>query len=84
MKVRDSDVLAGVRGQREISQALGAFGLWISPGYCPCSLGARFETYEPFISLIFQFFSGCGKPRIIETADTQSVDTGARLYLALI
>jgi hypothetical protein len=27
------------------------------------------------------FFSGRGKPRITETADTESVDTGARLYL---
>jgi hypothetical protein len=39
---------------------------------------ARFETYEPFIYLIFNFFSGCGKPQIIENADTESVDTGAR------
>jgi hypothetical protein len=38
-------------------------------------LGARFETYEPFISLIFHFFFG---PR--QTADTESTDTGARLY----
>jgi hypothetical protein len=39
---------------------------------------ARFETYEPFISLLFKFFSGCGKPQIIENVDTESVDTGAR------
>jgi hypothetical protein len=26
--------------------------------YGPFWLGARFETYEPFISLIFQFFFG--------------------------
>jgi hypothetical protein len=31
---------------------------WISPCYGPFSLGARFETYEPIISLIFQFFFG--------------------------
>jgi hypothetical protein len=38
-------------------QVMGAFGLldW---------LGARFENYEPFISLIFQIFGGRGKPRI--------------------
>ena len=41
---------------------------------------ARLETYEPFISLIFQFFSGRGKPRITETAETKSADTGVRLY----
>jgi hypothetical protein len=40
-------------------------------------LGACFETYEPFISLIFKFFAGCGKPHIIETADTESADAGA-------
>jgi hypothetical protein len=28
-------------------------------------------------------FSGCGEPRIIETAETESVDTGARLCLIL-
>jgi hypothetical protein len=55
-------------------------GCWISPCYGPFSLGGRFDTYEPFISLIFQvFFSGRGEPRITETADTESVNTGARL-----
>jgi hypothetical protein len=29
-------------------------GCWISPCYGPFSLGARFETYEPVISLIFK------------------------------
>jgi hypothetical protein len=58
MKVRDSDVLAWVWGQRKISQALARLGCWISPRYGPFSLGARFETYEPFIYLIFQFFGG--------------------------
>jgi hypothetical protein len=28
--------------------------------YVPFLLGARFETYEPFITLIFQFFLGRG------------------------
>jgi hypothetical protein len=42
---------------------------------------ALFETHVPYISLIFNFFSGRGKPRIIETAETESVDTGAHLYL---
>jgi hypothetical protein len=52
-------------------------GCWISPCYGPFSLGARFETYEAFGSLIFQFFSsGRAKPRITETADTESVDIG--------
>jgi hypothetical protein len=55
---------------------LGAFGRWISPYYGPFSLGARFEMYEPFISLILQLFSGHGKLRITEIANTDSVDTG--------
>jgi hypothetical protein len=33
-------------------------GCWISPCYRLSSLGARFETYESFISLIFKFFFG--------------------------
>jgi hypothetical protein len=33
-------------------------GCWISPRYGPFSLGKRFDTYKPFISLIFQFFFG--------------------------
>jgi hypothetical protein len=37
-----------------------------------CSHLAHFETYKPFISLIFQFFSGHSKPQI-----TKSVDMGA-------
>jgi hypothetical protein len=55
-------------------------GRWISPCYGLFSLGARFETYEPFIYLIFNFWWGRGKPQITETADTESADTGARLY----
>jgi hypothetical protein len=35
------------------------------------------RTYEPFISLIFQFFLGHGKPWITETMDTESADVGA-------
>jgi hypothetical protein len=38
---------------------------WISPYNCPFLVGARFETYEPFISSFFNFFSDCGKPRIL-------------------
>jgi hypothetical protein len=30
--------------------------VWAAPCYGPFSFGARFETYEPFISLIFFFF----------------------------
>jgi hypothetical protein len=40
------------------------FGRWFSPCYGPFSLGARFENYEPFVSLI-NFFSNRGKPWIL-------------------
>jgi len=33
-----------------------------------------------FISLLFQIFSDRGKPRVTETADTESAYTGVRLY----
>jgi hypothetical protein len=47
---------AWVRGQRKMRQLLGAFGLldFTMLGR-PFSFGARFETYKPFIYLIFQF-----------------------------
>jgi hypothetical protein len=40
-------------------------GCWISPRYGPFSLGVHFETFEPFISLIFTFFSGRSKLQIL-------------------
>jgi hypothetical protein len=49
MKERDSDVLAWVRGQREMSQVLDDFGLLDFTMLGPFSLGVCFETYEPFI-----------------------------------
>jgi hypothetical protein len=63
----------GGKGRRAKNRA--RFGCWISPCYGLVSLGGRFETYEPFISLILQFCSGRGEQRITET-----VDTRARLY----
>ena len=49
-------------------------GCWISPCYGPFWLGARFETYELFISLIFKLFSGRSISYITETLDTESAD----------
>ena len=49
------------------------------------SLGPHFETYELFISLIFQiFWGGRGQLRITETAHTESADTAVNLYLILL
>jgi hypothetical protein len=58
-------------------------GCWISPCYGPYSLGACFETFKPFNSFIFNFFSGRGKQQITEAADTESEDTGAQLYIGV-
>jgi hypothetical protein len=38
---------------------------WISPSHGLFSIGTCFETYEPFISLIFKFLRGRGKPWIL-------------------
>jgi len=48
-------------------------GCWISACYGPFLLGARFETYELFISLIFRAAVNCGKlkPRICGSACTR-------------
>jgi hypothetical protein len=56
MEVRDSDVLAWVRGKGRRVKYWARLGCWISPCYGPFSLGARFETYKTLISLILQFF----------------------------
>jgi hypothetical protein len=58
-------------------------GCWISPCSGLLQVGVRFETCEQFISLIFHFFFIRGKPRITETADTESVDTVTWLYIGI-
>jgi hypothetical protein len=60
---------------------MGMCGLLDSPCSGPFSLGARFETYEPFIPLIFQIFSGRRKLQITETADSEFVDMGVRMHM---
>jgi hypothetical protein len=65
VKLRDSDVLASVQGQGKIVKYWTRFCCCISPFYDPFSLGARIETYETFIYLIFQIFLGRGNPRIL-------------------
>jgi hypothetical protein len=57
--------------------AFARLGRWIPLCYGPFSLGTRFETYETFHLFNFQFFSGRVKSRITETADNESVGTGA-------
>jgi hypothetical protein len=63
-----------------MSQVLGVFGLLDFTILRPVLFWGHLGTYKPFISLIFQFFSGRGEPRISETKDTESMDTRARLY----
>jgi hypothetical protein len=77
MKVKDSDILVWVWGQRKMSQVLLAFGLLDFTMFSLFLLGMRFETYDSFISLIFLFFLGRGKPQITETLDTESAATRA-------
>jgi hypothetical protein len=48
-----------------MGQVMGTFGLLDFTMLWPFSLGAYFETYEPFISLTFKFFSGHGKLRVM-------------------
>jgi hypothetical protein len=40
-------------------------GCLISPYYGPFSLGGHFETYEPFIYLIFSFFFFPGRSNLV-------------------
>jgi hypothetical protein len=54
MKGRDSDFWSGYEDKRRWVTYWSLLGCWISVRYGPFSLGVRFETYEPFISLIFQ------------------------------
>jgi hypothetical protein len=53
----------GVKGRCVKYEA--CLGCWVSPYYGPFSLEVRFETSELFLSLIFNFFSGRSKPRIL-------------------
>jgi membrane protein CcdC involved in cytochrome C biogenesis len=57
-KVRVSDILAWVWGQKKMSQVLGMFWLLDSTMLLPVTVTAHFENYEPLISLVFQFFGG--------------------------
>jgi hypothetical protein len=72
----------GYGDKGRLVQYWARLGCWFSPYeyYGPISLGARFETSELFISLIFEIFSGSNKPRITETADTESAYTGVFPY----
>jgi hypothetical protein len=49
----------------------------------PHSCLVHFETYEPFVYLIFQLFSIHGKQQITETMNTESVDMGVHMYIFL-
>jgi hypothetical protein len=55
MKVRDSNVLMWIWGQRKMSQVLGMFGL----------------LFFTMLWLVSNIFSGCVKPWITETMDAE-------------
>jgi hypothetical protein len=63
MKLRDFSVGTGTKEDESSTGRVWAAGF--QHCYVPFSLCARFETYEPFISLIFNFFSGRGKSWIL-------------------
>jgi hypothetical protein len=54
MKVRDSGVLALSKGTTEDESIIG--GVWAAGFHHVTAGGARFETYEPFISFNFPIF----------------------------
>jgi hypothetical protein len=57
----------GYGGKGRLVTYLGRLDHWILPCPGPFSLGTHFETYESFISLIFNFFFPVfrSKPRIL-------------------
>jgi len=56
---------AWIRGQRKMSQVLGAFGLLDITMLRPVVTWHAFWNLWTFISLMFQIFSDRGKPRIL-------------------
>jgi hypothetical protein len=49
-------VLREYGGKERFVKYWERLGCWILPYYGPFSLGGRFETYQPFIYLIFTLF----------------------------
>jgi hypothetical protein len=80
MKVRDSDVLEWVRGQRKMSH-LRTGGVGVA-GFHHVTVRSRLVRVWQLVDrlfILFYVFSSRGKRQINETADTESVDAGARL-----
>ena len=70
-----------VRGQRKMSQVLGAFGLLYFTTLLPVLAWRAFWNLWTIYFFNFpNFFSGCSKPRITENAYTESADKWVRLY----
>jgi hypothetical protein len=65
-----------------MSQVLDAFGLlyFTMLRHVLRLAGVLKLTNGLFLQLSNFFFSGRGEPRITETSDTESMNTGARLY----
>jgi hypothetical protein len=76
---------AWVRGRRKMNQVLGAFGLlhftMLRPVLAWRALWNVWTVY--FFNFLNFFFGGRGQPRILENADTESVDTAVHLYIGL-
>jgi hypothetical protein len=83
MKVRDSDILARVWGQRKMSQVMGMFGLWDFTMLRPVLTWCTFRNLRTIYFFNFPTFLGCGKLWITETTDTEPADRMAQLYTHL-
>jgi hypothetical protein len=81
MKVRDSDVLVWVQGQRK-SNTGHVWAAGVHHVMARARLVRIFNLRTPLFLECSNLFSGRGKPRITENTDTESADTGARLYNA--
>jgi len=68
------------QGQRKMSQVMGAFGLLDFTMLQPVLAWRAFWNLWNVYFFNFPNFSGRGKPRLTETANTESADTGVRLY----
>jgi hypothetical protein len=75
VKVRDSDVLACVRGQRKMSQVLGAFGLLDFTMLRPVLAWRTFWNLRTVYFFNFTFLRLAA-----QTAYAEWADTGAQMY----
>jgi hypothetical protein len=83
-------MVASSAGKREYGDKARRVKYWVHLGCWISHVMARSRlahVLKPVSCLILQFSnfsSGCGKPRITETVDTESADTGAQPYWEIL